>query len=229
MNKLQDLTKNVMNNFLMSNLHVYIYSISGYEYTCFKDLQQEQILNARYMDISGFQPGIFLQHQHQFLINLNASKSQIKQLDQLQMPNLQELDLSHNLLTVLNLDDFILVERLKSLSLSNNSISNLIISSSRLYFKTLQHFDISRSTIKSQDMDRLFSFLKNVQFMNISMIKNAGILKMSKLKNLKSVDLRATLFVSFSDGVFQNLTKLQYVYSSTFKLCCHQVLPKQVR
>ena len=90
------------------------------------------------------------------------------------------------------------------------------------------HLDIHGLLINQTDLERIIETFKNVKFLNMSYLGNAKIQFLSKLKKLKSVDFQFTELDILSSEIFLGMKKLQYVYSSNFKLCCQQILPPQV-
>ena len=90
----------------------------------------------------------------------------------------------------------------------------------------LSVLDLSNSRIPELSLSH-FSMFPNLNKLNMSGCSTqriTGVVSQS-LGELRVLDMRGCPVTEFSPGVFRKLNKLQALYSSTYRLCCSDLLP----
>ena len=210
----------------------------GYEVTCRFPLVNETYRDARYIDVSGTSPGNLLHQHHPYLIHLNASRSGIKNLPYLYIPNLRELDISYNFIQSLDLNILEQSKRLTLLIISYNPLREIFMKTiskglnegliSTVRFASLTALDISGTLIDKTTLEDFISILPKLSLLNISSLQNSVLPKFAENDRLEKIDLRGTKTDRLDKDMFANLFRLESIFTSDFKLCCHQVLPRHV-
>ena len=212
------------------NLHCpSVCTCQGFEYTCSKPFQITQHSNnLRYLDASGSGFRDILKENLPFLVYLNVSNCNIKYLFHLQFPNLRELDLSNNPITIFDSEYFQTSQQIYLLHLINSSVHTIEITANTSVFKSLDYFDISWTKLKADDVESFKRVMPRVRTLKIASVGLTSVLTLSMLPNLKEIDLTGNEIEEVDKDVFQNLNQLQRIISPTFKLCCRQLIPLQV-
>ena len=164
-----------------------------------------------------------------YLVSLRLARCQLRALLLSTLPNLQQLDLSDNLIGTVDVAVLVKVANLRQLRLSGNRISSITagdISSKHWNFHLL---DLSRNAIREFDSRPLSEFqsfrILNLTSNPVRTISEAG---MRGVMRLEVLDLRHSPLETFPGDVFQGLTRLKKVYADNYKLCCRATLPEHL-
>ena len=163
------------------------------------------------------------------LIHLGLGSCDLRQLGNSSFPNLHILDVSDNLLTVINADELFPLSNLRVLNLSGNPLTSTFIEQfdkvSSLH-RSVEVLDVSRVAFKELDTNTiaLFPNLRKLDVSHSSVVKILG-QEFHQLTQLTTLDLRQSPLTHFYPGFIRDLTSLQEIYADSYKLCCPEVLP----
>ena len=198
----------------------------GSAFFCTTSFPVEQYIELRFVEGrgSGLKPSDFVSNA--MLVYLGLASCGLTQLLLPTLHNLRSLDLSGNHLQALNGKDLLVLEQLKTLSLSGNPL-NLQSLTPHQPKLSLTGLDLSKLYLPLLDVNISATF-PNVQSLNLSY---TGAKKVSQfifqtLKNLHVLDLRGCPLNHFPYNVFSGLQQLEVVYSDNYKLCCTDSLPR---
>ena len=198
----------------------------GSAFFCTSSFPVQQYSELRFVEGrgSGLKPADFVRNA--MLIYLGLASCGLTQLIIPTLHNLRSLDLSHNRLQALNGKDLLVLEQLRTLSLSGNPL-NLQGLAPHQPMLSLTVLDLSKLHLPLLNVNISATF-PNVQSLNLS---NTGTRKVrhfvfQTLKNLHVLDLRGCPLNHFPYNVFNRLQQLEVVYSDNYKLCCSASLPR---
>ena len=145
------------------------------------------------------------------------------------LPNLNSLDLRDNKIVCLCDIDFTALKSLRVLVLRDNPLSSAVVHLPASFSSALplSVLDLSNSRIPQLSLG-LFSMLPNLNMLNMSGCSTQRITGVVSqfLGELRILDMRGCPVTEFSPGVFRELDKLHALYSSTYRLCCSDLLPE---
>ncbi|XP_070206523.1 G-protein coupled receptor GRL101-like [Littorina saxatilis] len=175
----------------------------GQAYTCSKMIDPLQHLHLRYLDLSSAS-NVSLENLHflEYLVFLNLSFCRLVNVTLGDMPQLQTLDLSSNLLTHLS-------------SLNLTKLPGLI-------FLDVSHNPLAKTLGKAFgamiNVGELLN-LKSLIFVNVSLqaIENRAFSSLSKLKYL---DVRTNPLHGYKKESLYGLVALEQMFTDETKLCC---------
>ena len=198
----------------------------GLAFVCRQSFNTSQHLDLRYLDVSHSSMTSSHLHNLTYLIYLKMSQCGLDTWSNPHLPNLQHLDLSHNLFTHLPVSSFS-VPNVRHINLHNNPITTIYANTFNTPFEKLIFLDLSKSKIGLLDSSDILVF-PDLQTFNLSftdLIEIAG-KGFSNLKLLKNLDLRSEKLSLFPRSVVQGLTELVQVQAVNYKLCCKETLPE---
>ena len=197
-------------------------------FVCSSDFPGRFYPDLRYLDASGTGMDLTDVSENRLLIYLSLKNCGITGISELDLPNLQNLDLSYNLLTSFPGEKLSKLNNLRSLSLAFNSLRSLYSVDHTVFtFPKLTSLDISGTMIHELN-GTLLSIFPKVENLNLS---RSGLQKVSRsgfgaLKHLRVLDLRNCPMEVFSLNLFGDLIELRAIYADNYKLCCPAVLPE---
>ncbi|KAL8566547.1 hypothetical protein ACOMHN_009761 [Nucella lapillus] len=161
------------------------------------------------------------------LVYLSLKNCGIKELGQLNFPNLLSLDLSHNVILTMSTATFAMLKNLASLSLGHNPLlSNDPFFHADSEVFSIRILDLSGITILEW-YDSFLTIFPNLQHLNMSECELTTMTEkgFQTLSSLRSLDLGGCPMETFYPGVFKNLQQLKYINTDNDKLCCPGVMP----
>ncbi|XP_070175637.1 G-protein coupled receptor GRL101-like [Littorina saxatilis] len=184
----------------------------GQAYKCSKMINPLHNLHVRYLDLS-FAANVSLDNVHfmEYLVFLNLSFCRLLNASVRDMPQLQTLDLSSNLLTRLSSLSLVTLSGVTYLDLSHNPL-----------VKTL--------TAKFTAMLQVGE-LNNLRTLNLVNVGLTGIDSniFNPLSKLKNLDVRANQLLRYSKESLHGLVSLEELYTDETKLCCPYFHPSVSR
>ena len=201
----------------------------GLAFRCYQSFSVSLFPELRYLDASGsgIQPHHFTDNTYLVLVRLLGCS--VADVVEMNLPNLQVMDLSHNNMTVVNVTVFLKLQNLKYLSLSHNPLSLLYEEQSMLTSdqEVLEHIDLSHTNLQVFHSQLLRHFCElqrlNLSNTNIHTVSDSGFVA---IKHLKELDLSSSPVVTFPDDLFKGLKTLYRIKSGNYKLCCKDLLPE---
>ena len=167
-----------------------------------------------------------------YLIFLNLSRGNLTSIiynnfSVQTISNLQVLDLSHNLLTFLNVSIFVNLPKLRVLDLSMNVISTILSPASITISQTLMELNLLGLKLSTLNFNNLTSF-QHLKNLDVSNGRFTSIGSLSTFRKLENLNLKSELLENFPSDVFKGLNNLQRIKATNYKFCCDQILPKQM-
>ncbi|XP_076464213.1 uncharacterized protein LOC143296261 [Babylonia areolata] len=184
------------------------------------------VSQLRYLDAS--RSGMTLRDvaSHRLLIWLSLAWCQLREVGASSLPNLKTMDLSHNVLTSVDLDVFLSLTNLKRLQLSGNPLSSVFSGENSTRQNNLKTIVLSYTLLKTLGSRSFSNFPRletiNASFSQITNISEEGF---SFTPDLRVVDLQGNALLEFPFDLFNGLGKLKTVYTENYKLCCRSILP----
>ena len=198
----------------------------GSAFICTSSFPVKQYTELRFVEGrgSGLKPANFASIS--MLIYLGLASCGLSQLILPTLHNLRSLDLSDNDLHAVNGEDLLVLEELKTLSLSGNPLNLQSLAPHRPVL-SVTVLDLSKLHLPFLNVDISATF-PNLQRFNLS---STGTRKVSpyafqKLRKLHVLDIRGCRLNPFPRNVFSGLQQLEVVYSDNYKLCCSASLPR---
>jgi hypothetical protein len=167
-----------------------------------------------------------------YLVHLVLARCDLQGKDLLHMnnPNLRFLDLSHNLVDILNTSMLTELINVRTVILSHNPLTSVYSANSTLEHLALGHVDLSHtalSTFSSAHWRSVFS-LRVLNLSYIATLHEIATDGMKHLPYLEEVDMSHSPIHSFPSDVFVQLSRLRKVSAENYKMCCHAVLPRHL-
>ncbi|KAL8595478.1 hypothetical protein ACOMHN_024177 [Nucella lapillus] len=184
--------------------------------------------DTRYLDASGSGLSLANLSVSWYLVHLNLARCGLGEVFAANLPNLEMLDLSDNVLKVVLAESFSQMDNLRVLSLAGNPLALRVRSATSESLSRLRTLDLSRVHVMELGDDMLTSLgAENLEALNMT---DCGVEKVgqafTKLLNLRVLDLRGCPMTHFPPRkVLKNLNKLTKVYAENYKLCCRGILP----
>ena len=113
---------------------------------------------------------------------------------------------------------------LRVLILSSNPITTFLSSSNNDQHTSLQTLYLSKTHLNNVQFDNI-SIFTNLRYIDLSYGNFKQISSFKYFQLLESINLEGSLVESFPPDVFLDMHKLRHIVSSTFKLCCRQLIP----
>ncbi|XP_005094621.3 uncharacterized protein LOC101853844 [Aplysia californica] len=199
---------------------------SGKEMNChtvspFPDIgrvKRLNISNTVVHDISVINP-------NHHLIALIARNCHLHQLVRLNMVNLYMLDLSDNLLELIDLQTFEKASNLRQLSLARNNLAEVDLQSVRLLVN-LEKLDVSGNPF----VRLRSSFLTGCQKLKVLLLEDMGITNVdlaafAGLSELQELSMRGNPIVKFEETILSSLPRLSLLETDNYRLCCASIIP----
>ena len=164
---------------------------------------------------------------NRMLIYLSLQRCDITNIGSLDCPNLQNLDLSHNLLTHFTGTEIEHLGNLHVFSIASNTAVSMNFADHNVSFSTLASVDLSGLGIE-EISDTLLQPFSNIQYLNLSgnRVHKVSSRGFSKLHHLKVLDLTGSPMTEFPRDVFKDLQNIESITVDNYKLCCPAILPK---
>ena len=145
------------------------------------------------------------------------------------LPNLNSLDLRDNHIVCLCHVDFTGLKSLRFLVLRGNPLSSAVVywNASSSVAPPLTELDLTNCRVTHLSLGHLSVFV-NLHTLNLSGSSTqriTGAVSQS-LGEVRVLDLRGCPVTDFPPHVFGRLKKLQALYSSSYRLCCTELLPE---
>jgi Leucine-rich repeat (LRR) protein len=193
----------------------------------------ESYPQLRYIEIKQVKVAHLNLTHHNYLIYVSLKNCSIQNLDVVDafLPNVQVLDFSDNLLTLVTTSILANLHNLKQVVLAGNPITSLVNPEMSTLSKTKSQdvfLDMSRTKLTEFDcllfssFDRLQKF--NVSYSPIKSVANSGF---RCLPRLQLLDARGCSITQFPMDSFQNLTEPKIIYTSNYRLCCKQMMAER--
>ena len=167
--------------------------------------------------------------ENALLIHLSVTDSGLTHFINISLPSLNSLDLRDNNIVCLCHVDFKGLERLRILILRNNPLSSAVSHwpTSSSANRPLSVLDLTNSRISHLNLSH-FSVFPHLHTLNMSGCSTQRITGAVSqfLGELGVLDLRGCPVSDFPPYVFRKLHKLQALFSSTYRLCCEDLLPE---
>ena len=198
----------------------------GHAFVCSGNFSVHQFPQLRYLNAEGSGLALLDVTNHQYIVHLILRWCSLAYLSLVKVPNLQILDLSRNALQTVNMDIFVGLTNLRSLSLAENPLSELVRPSSFVQQTTLKAIDLSHTKLNAFDCHNLSSFYY-LQHINLS-FSSLQTLTFDSFRctpHLSELYLKGSPVKNFPLNVFKLLSHLRMVSADNYKLCCKQILP----
>ena len=202
---------------------------SGLSYFCSEKFHAEDYQLVRYVDArgTGMSPNEFAANH--LLIHLGLARCELKEMEDVRLPNLHSLDLNDNQLHVIDVHDFSDLGNLQVLFLSRNPLSSQVFTnlSTDTPLPPLQTLDLSGVALTEMDLDVFRHFLQlrvlNLSFCGLNTVTGNGF---SSQTQIQSLDIRGNPLSSVPPGFLRKVASLQMVWADSYRVCCPQVLPE---
>ena len=200
----------------------------GHAFLCPQPFSAHLFPQLRYLDArgSGMAPSDL--RNNTYIVRLSLAHCSVRVLHDINFPNLQFLDLSHNKITNFATDVFALMEKLETLILKWNPLASAIANPSSP-LKNLRKLDLSGTSLDVLVTD-LLSSTPGIQHINISFSAEQTIHHhgFQMVPHLKRLDVRGTTISGFLLNMFRGLHTMDVIYASYYRLCCKEILPKVI-
>ena len=207
----------------------------GMAFTCVGELPGDlyNYPDLRYLDVDGGGGGVGVVEgrlrENVLLIHLSMSGGNITRFTNVSLPNLNSLDLHDNHILCLCHVNFTGLKSLRILVLRGNPLRSAVVHSPTPSPTTppLTVLDLTNSRIPQLTLSH-FSVFPNLHTLNLSGCSTQHIVGVvsDSLGKLRVLDVRDCPVTSFAPQVFRRLAKLQALFTSTYKLCCSDLLPR---
>ncbi|XP_025101639.1 G-protein coupled receptor GRL101-like [Pomacea canaliculata] len=198
----------------------------GLAFLCSETFDMQNVPALRYLDARGsglstkdLSPTIYLAW-----LSLAACNLQV--LYNISLPTLQTLDLSDNLISWLDMSYFMRFENLRVLRLAGNPLQFLFTSYTEPQHSPLTYLDLSRTLLKVFTGEMLSSF-SAIQVLNLSIscLTELRYDSFYYIQDVTHLDLSKTQIRRVHNDTFKHLKSLKVLQASSYKLCCHELLP----
>ena len=200
----------------------------GHAFLCRQPFSAHLFPQLRYLDArtSGMTPSDLMNNTR--IIRLHIAHCSITILPYMEFPNLLFLDLSYNKVTSIRMNVFSKMQNLRVLILEWNPVISVTSETSNP-LKNLREINLSGTSMNAH-LIKLLSTTPGVQIINVSFssIQSTHPLEFQMVPRLKVLDIRATKTSAFPANAFQGLNHIKTIYTSYYRLCCKEVLPKVI-
>ena len=207
----------------------------GLAFTCI-DRWPSDVSNypdLRYLDISGETGGDGVVERglrkNTLLIHLSLVGGGLTRFISTSLPNLNSLDLRDNHIMCLCHVDFTVLKSLRILVLRGNPLRSAVVhwNTSSSVAPPLTELDLTNCRVYHLSLGHLsvFANLHTLNLSGSSTQRITGAVSQS-LGEVRVLDLRGCPVTDFPPHVFGRLKKLQALYSSSYRLCCTELLPE---
>ena len=198
----------------------------GQAFFCTRSFSANDYPELRFLDAkgSGMKPVEIRNNIMLIYVGLgNCKLTDVQELSLL--ANLRSLDLSENSLTSLSIE-LSLLRSLHWLSLAGNPLGVRLFSDAKLQLSVshIQTLDLSRVVIPELN-STVFRVFPDLQVLNLSHSGVSAVAGDFQIPRLHKLDLRGCSLSEFPRSMLTGLEKLRTVYSDDFKLCCPAALP----
>ena len=199
----------------------------GHAFLCPQPFSAHRYPRLRFLDARGSEMTPSDLTENFYTVWLSLSACSLMALPPMTLRNLKFLDLSYNLLQMVDMSAFTQLINLQTLILTKNPIHLLHKGSSSIVQQSsLKTVDLSRSNLTVFD-SKPFSSFPLVQTLNLSFsptltIHQSGFQYTPRLTNLYMEGIPVETFPA---DMFKPLSYLSIVTAHTYKLCCTQILP----
>ena len=132
----------------------------GEAFVCRTSFPAHQYSQLRYLDASWSGMSLHNLSNNVYLIRLHLRWCSLTHLEVTEFPNMQTLDLSYNQLTVVNMDHFLPLTRLRSVRLASNPLLNMTAGTYDHKHSLVSDLDISNTTLVTLNGATLFKFTR---------------------------------------------------------------------
>ena len=158
-----------------------------------------------------------------YLIHLNLAFNNLTYIGHISLPNLQELDMSKNVITIVSASTFLQFPNLKFLNLSWNPIT--VFMQSKIMQSSLKQLLLRGLDFPILYFDN-FSTFSNLMEIDLSFGTLREIGDFSQLAHLQVINMKGSPIESFPPEIYTGLANLRVVEAPNFKMCCNQLLPE---
>ena len=131
----------------------------GWAFVCRTAFAAHQHLQLRYLDASWSGMTLHNLSLHVYLVRLHMRWCGLTELTAMDSPNMQILDLSHNQLTAIHLDQFLPLSNLHSLQLASNPMVAMTTGTSKS-ISSVTDLDISHTRLAILNNNDLIKFVR---------------------------------------------------------------------
>ena len=201
----------------------------GHAFLCPQSFSASLFPQLRYLDARGSGMTLGNLTNSFYLINLNLANCSIQFLPQMKLPNLANIDLSHNKIQSIAMDVFIKLQQLQVLILKGNPLTSLTSTVSDQQQGMLRTLDLSLTHLRMFDSEILL-LAPGLQYLNISTcdIHAIGPHGFQSLHHMKQLDMSGNLIEEFPLDIFEGLINLELILSPDYRLCCDKLLPNKI-
>ena len=201
----------------------------GHAFVCPNHFSAYHFKQLRYLNAQESGMTLADVYNNPYLVHLILRWCSLSNVSSVTLDNLQTLDLSRNSLQMLNSDVFAGLSNLRTLLLSESPLRMLIGSSvQQTALRRLRLTDVSFTELQAIDCHdvSIFSYLHslNLSFTTLHTLQSDSFRCTPRLVNLY---LKGSPVKSFTANVFKPLSRLRFVYTDNYRLCCKQILPVQ--
>ena len=162
-----------------------------------------------------------------YLVYLNLANCSLSNLQVMNLPNLQSLDLSKNFLKIVKVNIFAGLSNLQTISLAENPLRQILRDNdSSLQLTMLRTIDLSRTNLKVFSSKALssFSYLQtlNLSHNDVDTILSDGFHFTPLLTHLY---MEGNPIKTFPEDLYKDLLHIRFISAQTYKLCCKILLP----
>ena len=200
----------------------------GHAFLCPQPFSAHSFSQLRYLDAHGSKMTPSDCKNNNYLIYLNLVNCFLRNLHDMNFPNLQILDLGSNQMTSIVMNTFIQLKNLQFLSLRGNPLLLVTSTASHRKQRVLQNLDLSGTRLDSFD-SRSVRHFPGLLFLNISFssLRSIGPGGFQHVPYLQEVDMRGHVIHNISGDIFYGLGSLSHISASDYRICCKDLLSKK--
>ncbi|KAK7113214.1 hypothetical protein V1264_012549 [Littorina saxatilis] len=199
----------------------------GLAFVCPQPFPADHFPDLRYLDAegSGIAPSSLLENV--YLIYLSLADCGLITWPRVIFQNLQHLDISDNMIGVLNLNNIAVLDNLRHLRLRGNPLTAFFVGDTDVKHSMLISVDLSYTRLAEFDSKSLSQFTSvqtlNLSYSSMRRIREDGF---SFQPSLTHLDLRGCEVEDILSNVFAGLSNLSVIHASDYKICCKAILPE---
>ena len=200
----------------------------GHAFVCSKPFSVYRFPQLRYLDAEGSGLTLSDLNNNKYIVHLILRWCSLTVVSTSELVNLQILDLSANKLQTINVEVFVTLAKLRTLSLAENPLSTLIRPSSSVQQTALRTIDLSYTNLSAIDCQNLsnFYYLQNLN-LSFTALNTLQSYSFQCTPRLVKLDFKGSHVTNFPANVFKALFHLRVIITDNYKLCCEQILPVQ--